>query len=246
MTRDVFINAMSALDTDVVESFAALDAKAHADRSRRHRRSALVSALSTCACAVLVLLVMPLMYAIFGGANAEAPDSDYFADMDELHMELTYVTLYSAVDLDSALSSSIHLSYISSTVAENSGLGGIFKPNAEDKEMNGESEDIPYQLRISATYANGEYTDNVRYYIIFDADNVKSSYIAGYEEQGLTKNVNGVTVHYCHLDDGLNSSQAKFVYNGDLYVINVNAGGTTHNLDTYLDVILEEIKEGTY
>lgn len=235
---------MSAIDTEIVELFAEQDAKMHEMRSKRKRRYTLASVISTCACAVLVLLVMPLMYAIFGGANAEAPESDYFSNMDELHMRLEYTTLYSAVDLDSALSSSIHLSY-SSTVSSNSKPDGIFGPVKEDNAA-GEAENIPLQLRISTTYANGDNTDSVRYYIIFNVDDVDKSYIAGYEEQGLTKTVNGVTVHYCHLDDGLFSSQAKFVYDENLYVINVDAGGTSHNLDPYLDVILEEIEKGTY
>ena len=49
--------------------------------------------------------------------------------------------------------------------------------------------------RADITYPNGETTDSVDYYIIFNRDSVDDSYIGGYEEQGLTKEVNGITVH---------------------------------------------------
>ena len=54
--------------------------------------------------------------------------------------------------------------------------------------------------QVSAIRSAGK--DAVDYYILFDKDNVDDSYIGGYDEQGLTKIINGVTVHYSEIFDG--------------------------------------------
>lgn len=96
----------------------------------------------------------------------------------------------------------------------------------------------PLQLKIRATYPNGETTDSVDYYIIFNRDSVDDRYIGGYEEQGLTKEINGITVHYSLIQDGAMHGQAKFLYEGNLYVIDVLSSGDKYNLDTYIDMVL--------
>ena len=90
---------------------------------------------------------------------------------------------------------------------------------------------------IQASYANGELIDRVNYYIIFNKDSIDDSYIGGYEEQGLTKEINGITVHYSLIQDGAMHGQAKFIYEGNLYIIDVHSWGDEYNLDTYIDMV---------
>ena len=47
-----------------------------------------------------------------------------------------------------------------------------------------------------------------------------------------------MTVHYSLIQDGAMHGQAKFVYEGNLYVIDVNSWGNEYNLDTYIDMVL--------
>ena len=96
-----------------------------------------------------------------------------------------------------------------------------------------------WEKPIRATYPNGDAADTVHYYVIFNKDSVEDSYVGGYEEQGLTREVGGVTVHYSMIFDGATHGQAKFLYGGDLYVIDVISGGEEHTLDTYIGMVLD-------
>ena len=174
------------------------------------------------ACFALVICAMPIMNLIFGGSHGEAPVSNTYDSIEEVHSALGYDTLYSKLELVESNIKNISISYDS--VNGDSGL----QENLEN----------PLQLKIRATYPNGETTDSVDYYIIFNRDSVDDSYIAGYEEQGLTKEINGITVHYSLIQDGAMHGQAKFLYDGNLYVIDVNSWGNQYNLDTYIDMVL--------
>ena len=170
----------------------------------------------------LVICAMPIMKLVFGGSHSDAPVQITYNSLEEVHTALGYNTLYSNLDLNKSNTSSFSISYDS--INGDSGL----QANLEK----------PLQLKIRATYPNGETTDSVDYYIIFDRDSVDDSYIGGYEEQGLTKGINGVIVYYSLIQDGAMHGQAKFVYEGNLYVIDVNSWGNEYNLDTYIDMVL--------
>ena len=174
------------------------------------------------ACFALVICAMPIMNLIFGGSHGEAPVSNTYDSIEEVHSALGYDTLYSKLELVESNIKNISISY--DPVNGDSGL----QANLEK----------PLQLKIRATYPNGETTDSVDYYIIFNRDSVDDSYIGGYEEQGLTKEINGITVHYSLIQDGAMHGQAKFLYEGNLYVIDVNSWGNEYNLDTYIDMVL--------
>ena len=84
----------------------------------------------------------------------------------------------------------------------------------------------PTQARIDQK--NGD--DSIRYYILFDKDDIEDSYIGGYEEQNLSFVVNGITVHYSTVQYKTTyETQAKFVYDGNIYVIDVTT--TKENFD---------------
>ena len=174
------------------------------------------------ACFALVICAMPIMNLIFGGSHSDAPVSNTYDSIEEVHSALGYDTLYSKLELVESNIKNISISY--DPVNGDSGL----QANLEK----------PLQLKIRATYPNGETTDSVDYYIIFNRDSVDDSYIGGYEEQGLTKEINGITVHYSLIQDGAMHGQAKFLYDGNLYVIDVNSWGNQYNLDTYIDMVL--------
>ena len=93
---------------------------------------------------------------------------------------------------------------------------------------------------IHSSYDYGEFIDMVDYNVLFNKASVDDSYIGGYVEQGLTKEINGVTVHYCLFEsNGRMHGQAKFLHDGNLYVIDVKSSGTEHTLDTYLNMVLK-------
>ncbi len=89
--------------------------------------------------------------------------------------------------------------------------------------------DKPHHLNISSSKCD--------YYIFFGNDSVDDSRIAGYVEQGLRFELNGVTVHYSeYFSSNTYRSQAKFVYDGDLYVID-----NTSSADNF-DIVAEVTK----
>ncbi len=94
--------------------------------------------------------------------------------------------------------------------------------------------DQPSQAKIRTK--DGDIT--VHYYVLFGRDKVKDSYIGGYEEQKLRREIGGVTVHYSKIFDGSYHSQAKFIYGGDLYVIDVTSSEDIHDIGDYIESIL--------
>ena len=95
--------------------------------------------------------------------------------------------------------------------------------------------DQPNQAKIRAK--DGEIT--VHYYVLFGRDKVKDSYIGGYEEQKLRLEIGDITVHYSKIYDGAYHSQAKFVCDGNLYVIDVTSQEDIHDITDYINKILD-------
>lgn len=221
MTQEKLIDAITDLDSDILERYFAMKADLAAKKKPKKRAWVKWASLAA-ACFALVICAMPIMNLIFGGSHEGAPVSNTYNSIEEVHTALGYDTLYSKLDLNESNTKHISISYDS--INGDSGL----QANLEK----------PLQLKIRATYPNGETTDSVDYYIIFNRDSVDDSYIGGYEEQGLTKEINGITVHYSLIQDGAMHGQAKFLYEGNLYVIDVNSRGNEYNLDTYIDMVL--------
>ena len=98
-------------------------------------------------------------------------------------MNRVFDTLYAKLDYDSATTRKITISY------------------QDDGEGNA-TLDEPPQLLLRQTYDNENVVVNANFYILLNKDDVRESYIGGYEEQGLSKEINGVKVHYSYIFDG--------------------------------------------
>lgn len=217
MTNTNLLQAMGYIDPKLIA-----DAAPDVTRKKYTNKKWIKWVSLAAACFALVISAVPIMNLIFGGSHGAAPISNNYNSLEEVHNALGFDTLYSKLEFDESNTKSITISYDSI----NGDIG--LQANLEK----------PLQLKIRATYPNGETTDSVDYYIIFNRDSVDDSYIGGYEEQGLTKEINGITVHYSLIQDGAMHGQAKFVYEGNLYVIDVNSWGNEYNLDTYIDMVL--------
>ena len=217
MTNKNIYMSLGGLDPELIMKAAP------AEKVQKKKKNTWVKWASlAAACFALVICAVPIMNLIFSDSHSDAPISNNYNSLEEVHNALGFDTLYSKLELDESNTKSITISY--SSINGDSGL----QANLEK----------PLQLKIRATYSNGETTDSVDYYIIFNRDSVDDSYIGGYEEQGLTKEINGITVHYSLIQDGAMHGQAKFLYEGNLYVIDVNSLGNEYNLDTYIDMVL--------
>ena len=131
------------------------------------------------ACLALVICIVPVWDALFGGTHGDAPVSNSFDSLEDFHEVLGYDTLYAGLDLDQTSKCSIAVSFASYDA-----------PDGSQADL-----ENPLQLLIRTAYPNGDTTDTVHYYVIFNKDSVEDSYIGGYEEQGLTKEFGGVTGH---------------------------------------------------
>ncbi len=149
------------------------------------------------------------------------PISIEYGSIEEAHDAIKYNTLCSNIVLDESGFSDITTIFPSSVGTE----GLLINPQ---------------ELLIHASYDRGSFVDMVDYYVLFNKESVDESYVGGYVEQGLTREINGVTVHYCLFEsNGRMQGQAKFLYDGNLYVIDVKSSGTEHTLDTYIDMVLK-------
>ena len=201
---------------------------APAEIPRRKKKKGWIKwAFLAAACLALVICIVPVWDALFGGTHGDAPVSNSFDSLEDVHKVLGYDTLYAGLDLDQTSKCSIAVSFASYDA-----------PDGSQTDLKN-----PLQLLIRTAYPNGDTTDTVHYYVIFNKDSVEDSYIGGYEEQGLTKEFGGVTVHYSMIQDGATHGQAKFLYGGDLYVIDVVSGGDDHTLDTYIGLVLDGLGE---
>lgn len=224
MTKERFLNTLDFIATDIVEDFVitdnALAKKKQVGMVKYIKRTALA------ACLILAVLSLPMIINIFVPSHTSAPVTVRYSSFAELADALPYIDLYKALESENAITDRISISYES------------------DKEGNADTEK-PIQLLIRQTYEYDGYADKVDFYIIFGKNDVSESYVAGYEEQGLTKEINGVTVHYSMIDDGGKHSQAKFILDGNLYVIDVLSGGESHELYKYLGKVLRYPFDGT-
>lgn len=172
--------------------------------------------ISIAACFLVAIIVIPVIMH-FTQNNTPAPATKYYESIAEVSNDLGYDTLYSKLELDGA---SIMVSYKS------------------DEDGNAQL-DSPLQMKIRNRYLTEAGKETVDYYVIFDKDSVDDSYIGGYDEQGLSKNINGVKVHYSEIFDGSNHTQSKFLYEGNIYVIDI-VSAEKIDLDHYLNLLLRD------
>ena len=208
MTGEKLTNAITELDSDILDRYFIM--KKSLEKKAKKR----------------AWIKWAPLAAAFQGAHSGDPSVDIYNSLDAVHDSLGYDTLYSNLDLDKTRTCNIS---ISSTIVTPSGVQADGDLQMSIKK--------PSQLLIQASYSNGELIDRVNYYIIFNKNSIDDGYIGGYEEQGLTKEINGVTVHYSLIQDGAMHGQARFVYGGNLYIIDVHSWGDQYNLDAYLDMV---------
>lgn len=153
--------------------------------------------------------------------NGQAPGNTPPLSMDyssiqAAHSALGFSTLYENISLNGSDQTNINIIYQSD----------FSKP---DEEI---TLGTPREMLVQASYVTGDIIDMVDYYIIFGANSVDDSYIGGYSEQGRRKEIGGITVHYSAYESGSAvHAQAKFVYEGNLYVIHVKTLGQKY-MDT--------------
>lgn len=171
------------------------------------------------ACFFLIAFVAVGYYnVVLRGANATGPTNFYYNSFAEMNAAIGKDTLYN--DANTAFAESETVSISISCYEDENGNVDVRDPN-----------------QLKATLSGGGI--RVSYYILFGKDNVKKSYISGYEEQKLRREINGITVHYSKIYDGSYHSQAKFVWGGDLYVIDVTSKEDIHDIQDYIESILE-------
>jgi len=217
MTREKFIYALDSLDIDIIEDFVITDNALKKKKRTGKRKYIGLAALA--ACLLIASFSLPMIVNTFTPSHATAPVTVRYNSFEELSAALPYNIFYKALESENANTTRISMSYES------------------DKEGNAITSE-PLQLLIRQTYEYETHTDTVDFYIIFGRTNVDESYIGGYEEQGLTKEINGTTVHYSMIDDGAKHSHAKFVRDGNLYVVDVLSDGEEYVLDKYLKKVL--------
>ena len=206
-------------EKDILRAMSGIDATLILDAEKPHKNSSWLKWAGVAAGFFLIVYLGFMMKIAFTGANAPGPTNFYYDSFAEMNAAIGKDTLYN--DVNTAFAESEIVSISISCYEDENGNVDVRDPN-----------------QLKATLTNGEI--KVSYYILFGKDNVKKSYIAGYEEQRLRREINGITVHYSKIYDGSYHSQAKFVYDGDLYVIDVTSKEDIHDIQDYIDRILKE------
>ena len=235
MTQDVLLHALDSLEGDWLEE--ALCRRAELlPRAARRIKPLTVRRLGTLAACLAVILTVGLyVKTAVTPSHEPAPLMKYFATVEAVEGALGKELLLRPLEESLLREQDIHVSY------------AIFEDYHND---DGHEDNTP--LMLNARYfciedfdpqASAQEYSHVELYILFDKNNVNDSYIAGYEEQGLSKQYGEITVVYSLIEDGMMHGQAKFLYEGNLYVLDVNSTGQTHRLMTYLELLLGEVDE---
>ena len=204
-------------EKDILRAMGGIDSSLilSADPALPRKKPSFMKWATIAACFCLAVYVGFMMKIAFTGANATGPIPINYESIEEMNLALGKETLYNDGVIDGV--QSISVSYPD----DGTGEADTASPN---------------QALIRAI--DGEV--RVHYYVIFNRDSVKDSYVGGYEEQKLRLEINGVTVHYSKVFDGSYHSQAKFICGGDLYVIDVTSREDIHDIRYYIDRILKE------
>ncbi len=217
-TNLLLMDAISNVDDDVLAKYFKIQGGLKMKKAAKTKSHWLKWGTAVAACFLVFIIAIPVIMN-FTEHNTPAPATKNYENMAQVRDDLGYDTLLAKLELDE--SATIIVSYTS------------------DEEGNPKF-DAPLQMKLKQTYHKNPGADNVHYYVLFGKDDVNDSYIGGYEEQGLTKEINGVTVHYSEIFDGSNHTQAKFVYEGNLYVVDITTSDDKiYDLDYYLKLLLK-------
>ncbi|MBR6578983.1 MAG: hypothetical protein IKK74_08565 [Clostridia bacterium] len=206
-------------EKDILRAMSGIDATLILDAEKPLKKTNWLKWASIAAGFCLIVYLGFMMKIAFTGASAPGPTNFYYDSFAEMNAAIGKDTLYN--DANTAFAESETVSISISCYEDENGNVDVRDPN-----------------QLKATLSGGGI--RVSYYILFGKDNVKKSYIGGYEEQKLRREINGITVHYSKIYDGSYHSQAKFIYDGDLYVIDVTSKEDIHDINDYIDRILKE------
>ena len=201
-------------EKDILRAMGGIDASLILDAEKPRKKTNWLKWASIAAGFCLIVYLGFMMKIAFTGANAPGPVSIQYESIAEMNEALGRETLYSDNNIENAFNISV------SYTDDGTGNADLSHPN---------------QALIRAS--DGDVT--VFYYVIFNRDSVDKSYVGGYEEQNLRREIGGVTVHYSKTFDGkYYENQAKFVYGGDLYVIDFISQEDTHDIMNYIEKVL--------
>ncbi len=204
-------------EKDILRAMSGIDSALILGAEKTPKKTNWLKWASIAAGFCLIVYLGFMMKIAFTGANAPGPTNYNYDSLAEMNASIGKDTLYNDQTI-------LH---------GDSALARILVSYYEDENGNIDLHD-PNQLNVTVN----DGSVRVNYYILFGRDNVKKSYIGGYEEQKLRREINGITVHYSKIFDGFCHSQAKFIYEGDLYVIDVTSKEDIHDIQDYIDKIL--------
>ncbi len=204
-------------EKDILRAMSGIDATLILDAEKPLKKTNWLKWASIAAGFCLIVYLGFMMKIAFTGASAPGPTNFYYNSFAEMNAAIGKDTLYN--DNNTAFAERETVSISISCYEDENGNVDVRDPNQLKATLSGDG------IRVS-------------YYILFGKDNVKKSYIGGYEEQKLRREINGITVHYSKIFDGSYHSQAKFIYDGDLYVIDVTSKEDIHDIQDYIESIL--------
>ena len=168
-------------EKDILRAISGIDATRILDAERIPKKSNWLKWAGVAAGFFLIVYLGFMMKIAFTGASAPGPTNFYYDSFAEMNAAIGKDTLYN--DVNTAFAESEIVSISISCYEDENGNIDIRDPN-----------------QLKATLTEGGV--RVSYYILFGKDNVKKSYIAGYEEQRLRREINGITGHNSKIYDG--------------------------------------------
>ena len=222
MTQEILMNALSSMEGEFLDEALCARAKL-LPRAGRRIKSPTVKWMSVAACLVAVLLAIPYAKLVFSGSHSGAPESKFYASAEAVEAAFGEDLLLERLDSVLPRTRDIHVTF----------------PN-DQNGTHQRNHPLTLEARYTMTKADNSLDTVVCLYILFDRDSIDDSYLGGYEEQGLTRRYGEITVHYSLIEDPLMHGQAKFLYGGNLYILDVQSTGDTHFLMKYLDILLGE------
>lgn len=231
MTQESLMDAITAMDEELLGE--ALDTRSRLlPRADRRIKPLAVKRLGLAACLALAILVVPYAKLVFSGSHASGHISEQYFSVASVEQALGRDILLEPLEeaLRLTFDSTIQINPAPNITVSSTHKGG--PPSMLKARYNAVEADNSLDTDDPQT--------KVELYILFDRDDLNDSYVGGYEEQGLSKQYGDITVVYSLIQDPLMHGQAKFLYGGDLYVLDVQSTGDRHFLMKYLDILLGE------
>ena len=227
MTKEMMLDALTALDGGMLDEALCERARLLSRAEKRVKPLAMKRLGALAACMAVVVAAGLYAKTVFTGSHGIAPYTELFTTVEAVEAALGEDLLLEQLDDPLDRDRDIRVTF---PIYEGDSHG--------DKPLMLEARYTAIEHDNSLTTVDA--TTYVDLYILFDCDSVEDSYIGGYTEQGLKKQYGEITVVYSLIEDGMMHGQAKFLYGGNLYVLDVNSTGDTHHLMRYLDLLLDE------